>query len=97
MKTMTCRELGGMCDDKMSANTSDEMMKKGMMHLEAAHPEMAKDIKAMPEGDPKMIAWGEKFKKDWDAASESDGKKCDECTHEHAEKDGSCKCGCQKE
>jgi hypothetical protein len=46
------------------------MMTKGMVHLESAHPQMAADVKATPKDDPKMVAWGEKFKADWAAASE---------------------------
>ena len=57
--------MGGPCEEAMSAATSDEMMGKGMAHLEAAHPEMAAGIKAMPHDDPAMVAWGEKFAHDW--------------------------------
>jgi hypothetical protein len=50
----------------MTADTQEEMMGKGMAHLEEAHPEMAAGIKAMPKDDPAMLAWGEKFAKDWE-------------------------------
>jgi len=70
MKTLTCAQLGGPCDEAISASTPDEMMTKGMVHLESAHPQMAADVKATPKDDPKMVAWGEKFKADWAAASE---------------------------
>lgn len=43
MKTLICRDMGGMCDAPITANTSDEMIGKGMVHLEEAHPEMAAD------------------------------------------------------
>lgn len=62
---MTCAQMGGPCDAKIMGGTSDEMMKNGMVHMEGAHPEMAADIKAMPVDDPKMVAWNEKFMKDW--------------------------------
>ena len=65
---MTCRDMGGMCDEKMSANTPDEMMAKGMAHLEAKHPEMAASVKAMPKDAAEMVAWSEKFMKDWEVA-----------------------------
>jgi hypothetical protein len=55
----------------MTASTSDEMMKKGMAHIESAHPQLAADIKAMPKDDPKMVAWGKKFAEDWAAAPET--------------------------
>lgn len=67
---MTCRQMGGMCDTAMSASTQDEMIAKGMAHLESAHPEMAANIKAMPKDDPLMVEWSEKFVKDWEAAPE---------------------------
>lgn len=71
MKTMTCAQLGGMCEEAITGSTSLEMMDNGMKHLESAHPEMAADIKAMPKDDPKMVAWSEKFMKDWEEAPET--------------------------
>ena len=68
---MTCAQMGGECDATMTAETADEMVGKGMAHLEVAHPEMAAKVKAMPHDDPAMIAWGEKFQKDWEAAPEA--------------------------
>lgn len=70
MKTMTCTQMGGMCDEAVSGNTSEEIMMKGMQHLEEAHPEMAANVKAMPIDDPAMVAWSEKFQKDFDALPE---------------------------
>lgn len=69
---MTCRQMGGMCDEAMSASTREEMIGKGMVHLEAAHPEMAATIKTMSKDDPMMVAWSEKFNKDWEATPESE-------------------------
>lgn len=71
MKTMTCKDMGGMCDHALSAETMDDMMMEGMKHLEEVHPEMAANIKAMPKDDPAMVAWSEKFKSDWDAVPEN--------------------------
>ena len=71
MKTMTCAQMGGMCEEKVTAATQEEMMGKGMAHLEVAHPEMAASIKSMPKEDPLMVAWSEKFAKDWEATPES--------------------------
>ncbi len=63
--------MGGECDAEISAETPDEMIEKGMAHLEIAHPKMAADVKATPEDDPIMVAWGEKFAKEWEAAPEA--------------------------
>jgi predicted small metal-binding protein len=66
MKTMTCSQLGGPCEAKMSGNTPDELMMNGMKHLESAHPQMAADVKSAPKDDPRMTEWSKKFKKDWE-------------------------------
>ncbi len=71
MKTMTCKQMGGMCDEAMTAGTQEEMMNAGMAHLEVAHPEMAAGIKAMPKDDPKMVEWGTKFATDWASTPEN--------------------------
>lgn len=57
--------MGGMCDEPITASTQDEMMTKGMQHLEKAHPEMAESVKKMPETDPMMVKWQEDFQKTW--------------------------------
>ncbi len=72
MKTMTCAQMGGMCETAVTGNTAEEMMSNGMAHLEEAHPEMAANVKAMPKDDPKMVEWNEKFMKDWEAAPETE-------------------------
>jgi predicted small metal-binding protein len=70
MKTLTCDQMGGPCDAKITGATKDEMMTNAMAHLEAAHPDMAATVKAMPATDPTMVAWNDKFNKDWEAAPE---------------------------
>ena len=67
MKTMTCRMMGGMCDEKIVAGSREEMLEKGMEHLEEKHPEMAAQVKSMPKDDPMMVAWQEKFDADYGA------------------------------
>jgi len=72
MKTMTCRQMGGPCDEKIQGSTADEMMKNGMTHVEQAHPDMAADIKATPQDDPKMVEWNKKFMEDFQNAPEEE-------------------------
>ena len=67
---MTCRQMGGMCDEQIKGNTSEEMIANGMKHLEEAHPEMAADINKAGPNDPMVVAWSEKFHVDFDAAPE---------------------------
>lgn len=62
--------MGGMCNAEISGNTPEEMMTNGMKHVEAAHPDMAADIKKMPKDDPKMVEWSANFMKTWMEAPE---------------------------
>jgi hypothetical protein len=62
--------MGGSCDASMSAATSEEMIGKGMAHVEEAHPEMAATIKAMAPDAPEMVEWKNKFDAAWAAAPE---------------------------
>ncbi len=71
MKTLTCAQLGGPCEEQLTAETKDEMMSKGMAHLESAHSEMAAQVKSMPKDDPAMISWNKKFEEDWESAPET--------------------------
>ena len=70
MKTMTCKELGGKCDQTLSANSWDEMVKKMTSHVMEKHPDVAEDMKKMHEQDSQK--WGKEMKPKWDAAPESD-------------------------
>jgi len=71
MKTMTCAQMGGMCDATITGSTEDEMLMNGMKHLEQAHPEMAETVKAMPADDPMMVEWMAKFKEGFANAPEA--------------------------
>jgi hypothetical protein len=33
MKTMTCRQMGGPCDTKLTGNTADDVIKAGEQHI----------------------------------------------------------------
>ncbi|CAN7723003.1 hypothetical protein [Rhizobium sp. LjRoot258] len=68
MKTMTCRELGGACDEKLSAQTWDEMVKKMTSHVMDKHPDVAEKMKKMHEEDPEKR--GKEMKQKWDVAPE---------------------------
>jgi predicted small metal-binding protein len=69
MKTMRCRDLGGTCDKKLSANTWDEMVKTMTRHVLQEHPEVAKQMEKMHNEDP--TKWGKEMKPKWDAAPET--------------------------
>lgn len=65
---MTCRELGGPCDQKLSAESWDEMVGKMTKHVIENHPETAKEMEEMHNADPKK--WGGEMKPKWDATPE---------------------------
>jgi len=50
MKNMTCRQLGGACDQKLSAQTWDEMVKVMTKHVMEKHPDVAKAMEKMRVG-----------------------------------------------
>lgn len=65
MKTMTCKQLGGTCDQTLTAPTWDDMVKKMTRHVMENHPDVAKQMKEMHDKDPKR--WGREMKPKWDA------------------------------
>jgi predicted small metal-binding protein len=68
MKVMTCRELGGPCDQQLSASSWDEMVQAMTKHVMEKHPDTAKDMEKMHNEDPKK--WGREMKPKWDAKPE---------------------------
>lgn len=68
MKTLTCKELGGICDQKLSANSWDEMVQKMTKHVMANHPDVAKQLEKMHNEDPQK--WGREMKPKFDNAQE---------------------------
>jgi predicted small metal-binding protein len=59
MKSLTCRELGGKCDQKLSANSWDEMVKLMTKHVMEKHPDVAKTMEKMHNEDPQK--WGKQM------------------------------------
>jgi predicted small metal-binding protein len=69
MKIMTCRELGGSCNQELSASAWDEMVKAMTEHVLAKHPDTARAMEKMHDEDPKR--WGRETKPRWDAKPEA--------------------------
>lgn len=77
MKTMTCKQLGGACDEKFSANTFEEMAELAKQHgTEMFHQKDEKHLEAMnamqelmqkPGG---MQGWFEAKKNEFSALAE---------------------------
>jgi hypothetical protein len=64
MKTMTCRELGGACDQPFSANTFDEISMMVSKHArekvqqgDAAHIEAMNEMRKNMSSPDAMNAW----------------------------------------
>lgn len=66
MKTLTCKELGGECDEKISATSWDEMVEKMTKHVMDTHPDTAKKMEEMHAEDPEK--WGKEMKPKFEAA-----------------------------
>lgn len=70
MKTMICRELGGVCDQKLSAESWDEMVGVMTKHVVENHPDTGKKMEKMHKEDPKK--WGKEMKPKWEVASKAE-------------------------
>lgn len=66
MKTLTCRQLGGACDEELTTETWDEMVKAMTKHVMTKHPDVARDMKKLHNEDPNK--WGREMKPKWDLA-----------------------------
>ena len=73
MKTMTCKQLGGACDQKFSARTFDEvaaLSKKHGMEMfqkaDKAHLEAMNEMQKLMNSPDSMRDWMETKKKEFD-------------------------------
>lgn len=66
MKTMTCKELGGKCDQRLSAASWDDMVQAMTKHVMENHPDVATEMQKMHNRDPKQ--WSREIRPKWDAA-----------------------------
>ena len=70
MKTMTCKDLGGACDQKLKAESWNDMVGLMVKHVTQNHPDVAKPMEQMHNQDPKK--WGRETKPRWDATPEDE-------------------------
>jgi len=69
-KTFTCRELGGICDEKISGETFMDIVNQGMKHMYAddAHKE---HMAGLSEGTGETKEqWFERMQKEFDQREE---------------------------
>ncbi len=74
MKTMTCKQLGGACDEKFSANTFEEMsamaQKHGMEMFQKgdqAHLAAIQEVQKLMQDPEAMSKWMDEKRKEFDA------------------------------
>lgn len=74
MKTMTCRQLGGPCDEAFAAETFDEIGELSRQHVmemmqanDAPHLQAVADMKSLVDEPGAMEAWFEERRKAFDA------------------------------
>jgi hypothetical protein len=72
MKTMTCRQLGGPCDEKLHGSTADEIIKQGDKHIkimlsngDKSHQKVMEMMNNMKKNPASGMDWYEKVKKDF--------------------------------
>lgn len=69
MKTMTCKSLGGPCEQKLAATSWDEMVHAITKHVMEKYPATAKEMEKMHQNDPKK--WGREMKPKWDVTPDT--------------------------
>lgn len=69
-KTFTCRELGGVCEEKFSGGSLMEIMQKAMPHMgsDKAHTEQVATL-AQRSGENRE-QWMERMQREFDAKPE---------------------------
>ena len=79
MKTMTCKQLGGACDEAFHARSFDdiaEMSKKHGMEMlqrgDAAHLEAMRTMKEMMGKDGALQEWFERKRREFESLPEDD-------------------------
>ena len=76
-KTMTCKDMGGVCDAAMTASTPEEMMKMGGDHVnqmagtDPAHMEIKKMMDMSMTDKVMADKWHMEFMKTWESAPEA--------------------------
>ena len=69
-KTFTCRELGGICEEKFSGSSFMEIMQKGAVHMmsDEAHKESIMGMEKQT-GENKSM-WMDRMQKEFDTKAE---------------------------
>lgn len=80
MKTMTCKELGGACNQNFSANTFEEIAKMVSMHAremvqqgDAAHIQAMNEMRNSMTSPEAMNNWMDEKRKAFNALPDNNG------------------------
>ena len=80
MKTMTCKQLGGACDQTLSANTFDEIAMMVSKHAremvqqgDAAHIQAMNEMRSNMTSPDAMTAWMDEKRKAFNALPNDNG------------------------
>jgi len=78
MKSMTCRQLGGACDEVFTANSFEEVAEQSKQHgmamfqqQDAAHVEAMEKMKSLMQDPAAMQTWFEEKKKEFENLPEN--------------------------
>ncbi len=77
MKKMTCKDMGGVCDAEMTAETAGEMMKMGGDHVnqmaatDPAHAELKTKMDAAMTDNAAKESWQTMFMAAWEKAPQA--------------------------
>jgi hypothetical protein len=78
MKTMTCKQLGGACDQAFHANTFEEMSELSKRHgmamyqaQDVAHLDAMEDMRKLMNTPEEMKIWFESKRQEFDSLPES--------------------------
>ncbi len=67
MKTMLCSDLGGVCDQELSAESWDDMVHTMTKHVIENHQDLAIEMEKMHINEPDR--WNNEMKPKWEATS----------------------------
>lgn len=69
-KTFTCRELGGVCDERFSGDSLMEIVQKGMPHMMSDDTHMASIMEMEKRTGESKEAWIGRMQKEFEAREE---------------------------
>jgi predicted small metal-binding protein len=78
MKTMTCKQIGGACDLKFTANNFEEIASQSKKHGmemfqkgDAAHLKAMQEMQNLMQSPESMTKWMQEKKKEFDSLPET--------------------------